>query len=486
MQLLDWLRKILRNENNPFASYIDRFVLPVGIAALVLLTPFTINNFHQGRTDVGLAILLVQALLLVDVLALRRGAPPPVHYGLLVVPMIIAMLAAVVLQGILGALWGYPIVLICHFVLSRRLALLFSVGILAALTFVIAYWIDPALAARMFASLFLTIAMINIVLNVISELQDAIVQQSERLKLERDRLGERVKELQAFFTLSELTGKEITIEELCQEFSNALPKSWQYPEITCTRIVNGGKEFRTENFVESLWMQSAPIKVHGSAEGRIEVVYLEERPEEYEGPFLKEEGLLINALAERLGHITDRKRMEAEILALSITDQLTGLHNRRGFLSLAEQQLKLSDRNKRGMQLYFADLDGLKWINDTLGHEEGDKALIEAATVLKETFRASDIIARLGGDEYAALAVDILDAKAEIFTARLQSLIDKLNNQENRRYRLSISVGCSYYDPEHPCSIDELMASADKLMYEQKQNKKGTLPQDVSLSNGIH
>jgi diguanylate cyclase (GGDEF)-like protein len=177
-----------------------------------------------------------------------------------------------------------------------------------------------------------------------------------------------------------------------------------------------------------------------------------------------------------------REKLEEELLSLSITDPLTGLHNRRGFLSLAGQQLKLSDRNKRGVLLYFADLDGLKWINDTLGHEEGDEALIEAATVLKETFRASDIIARLGGDEYAALAIDITNANTEIFTSRLQSLIDTRNNQENRRYRLSISVGCSYYDPENPCSLDELMAHADQLMYEQKQNKKGLL-QGASLSS---
>lgn len=178
MQLLDWLRKILRNKSNPFASYIARVVLPVGIAALVLLTPFAINNFLQGRIEVGLAILLVQALLLVDVLALRRGKPPPLHYGLLVVPMIVAMLAAVARQGILGALWGYPVVLICYFALSRRLAFLFSLGTLAALTFAIARWIELALAARMFATLLLTIAMINIVLNVIGELQDALVQQA--------------------------------------------------------------------------------------------------------------------------------------------------------------------------------------------------------------------------------------------------------------------------------------------------------------------
>ncbi|MBU0545067.1 MAG: PAS domain S-box protein [Proteobacteria bacterium] len=179
--------------------------------------------------------------------------------------------------------------------------------------------------------------------------------------------------------------------------------------------------------------------------------------------------------------ITDRKRMEKEILVLSITDQLTGLHNRRGFLSLAGQQLKLSERNKSGMCLFFADLDLLKWINDELGHEQGDKALIEAANMLKETFRTSDIIARLGGDEYAVLVVDITEGNSKIFTSRLQAMIDKRNNQENRKYKLSISMGCAYYDPENPCSIDDLIARADKLMYEQKQNKKGLLLQSADI-----
>jgi diguanylate cyclase (GGDEF)-like protein/PAS domain S-box-containing protein len=204
------------------------------------------------------------------------------------------------------------------------------------------------------------------------------------------------------------------------------------------------------------------------------------------GSFSLETIELLEGIASHIGEAIMRKRMEEQIISLSITDQLTGLHNRRGFLSLAEQQLKLSIRNKTVMLFFFADLDGLKWINDTLGHEEGNKALIEAATLLKETFRTSDIIARLGGDEYAALAVDIPDANSEIFTARLQSLIDTKNNQENRRYKLSISVGCSRYDPENPCSIEELMVSADKLMYEQKQNKKSLLPQGNSLSNSIH
>jgi diguanylate cyclase (GGDEF)-like protein/PAS domain S-box-containing protein len=182
-----------------------------------------------------------------------------------------------------------------------------------------------------------------------------------------------------------------------------------------------------------------------------------------------------------LRDITERKRLEEEILALTITDQLTGLHNRRGFLSLAEQQLKLSNRNKNGMLLFFADLDLLKWINDTMGHEEGDKALIEAANIFKETFRTSDIIARLGGDEYAALVVDVPETNSEVIIARLQFLTDIRNNQENRKYRLSISIGCSYYDPEHPCTIDDLIVRADKLMYEQKQKKKSLL-----TKNGLY
>ncbi|HEX7533665.1 MAG TPA: diguanylate cyclase, partial [Syntrophales bacterium] len=170
--------------------------------------------------------------------------------------------------------------------------------------------------------------------------------------------------------------------------------------------------------------------------------------------------------------ITERKKMEEGLITLSITDMLTGLYNRRGFIMLAEQQLKLSDRTKRGMLLFFTDLDGMKWINDTLGHEEGDRALMEAADILKEIFRSSDIIARMGGDEFAILAIETTDISSEIITTRLQNLIDTHNRQENRRYTLSVSIGSSFYDPENPCSIDELMAEADKSMYEHKKNKK--------------
>ena len=124
------------------------------------------------------------------------------------------------------------------------------------------------------------------------------------------------------------------------------------------------------------------------------------------------------------------------------------------------------------MLLFFADLDGMKWINDTLGHEEGDRALVDVGLILKETFRSSDIIARMGGDEFAILAIDTTGIFPEIMMARLQNQIDAHNSDGKRLYKISISMGIAYYDPGNSCSLDELMSRADKLMYEQKRSKK--------------
>jgi diguanylate cyclase (GGDEF)-like protein/PAS domain S-box-containing protein len=170
--------------------------------------------------------------------------------------------------------------------------------------------------------------------------------------------------------------------------------------------------------------------------------------------------------------ITDHKKMEEKILSLSVTDPLTGLYNRRGFLTIAEQQLKIAKRTKVGLLLLFADLDGMKWINDSLGHKKGDEALIEAASVLKKVFRESDIVARVGGDEFSVLAVGINKEDSRIIEDRLQYQIGVNNNRENRDYSLSMSVGMAYNDPENPSTIDELMSHADALMYEQKKGKR--------------
>jgi diguanylate cyclase (GGDEF)-like protein/PAS domain S-box-containing protein len=171
-------------------------------------------------------------------------------------------------------------------------------------------------------------------------------------------------------------------------------------------------------------------------------------------------------------NITERKMMEEELRALSLTDELTGLYNRRGLLALAEQHLRIAHRLKKGVFMLYADLDNLKVINDTFGHKEGDRALMEIAYVLRDSFRESDIIARIGGDEFVVLPVGSTEASVELIKERLGKKLDAHNAGIKREYELSVSVGIPYYDPEHPSSVEELLVQGDKLMYEQKRLKK--------------
>jgi len=187
-------------------------------------------------------------------------------------------------------------------------------------------------------------------------------------------------------------------------------------------------------------------------------------------------------LAERIGEqiagaianaelFLERKRMEEEIREMSFQDEMTKLYNRRGFITLAEQQLKAANRAGRPMRLTFVDCDGLKRINDTLGHEAGNQVLIETADILRQTFRESDILARMGGDEFAVLAIETAELGPEAFSQRLQWNIDQLNSAASRLYRLSMSWGTALYDPASPVSLDQLMSAADSLMYVQKKAK---------------
>jgi diguanylate cyclase (GGDEF)-like protein/PAS domain S-box-containing protein len=169
--------------------------------------------------------------------------------------------------------------------------------------------------------------------------------------------------------------------------------------------------------------------------------------------------------------ITERKQAIDALRELSLTDDLTGLANRRGFMNLAEQQLKIADRLKQGLCLFFIDLDKMKWINDTLGHKEGDNALIDTANVLRTTFRAADIIGRIGGDEFVGLAIESKETTDNQIMARLQEHLEALNTYGKRPYPLSLSVGVAQYNPDKPCSLDTLLELGDKRMYEQKQQK---------------
>jgi len=170
--------------------------------------------------------------------------------------------------------------------------------------------------------------------------------------------------------------------------------------------------------------------------------------------------------------ITGRKRLEGELRRLSLIDSLTGLYNRRGFFMHAEHLMKIVSRTKNRLTLVFADVDDLKSVNDSRGHSDGDKLLVETATFLKTVFRESDIIARIGGDEFVVLVLENSDADEASGLVRLAANLDAFNASRNSVAPLSISVGAACYQSDQHGSIDELLAQADTLMYKQKGEKR--------------
>jgi diguanylate cyclase (GGDEF)-like protein/PAS domain S-box-containing protein len=171
--------------------------------------------------------------------------------------------------------------------------------------------------------------------------------------------------------------------------------------------------------------------------------------------------------------ITERKQQERALRSLAIIDDLTGLYNRRGFLTLAERHLKLAARKKIGVFLLFADLDGLKRINDTFGHLEGDRALNDAAAILRSSFRSADIIARLGGDEFTVFPIEAAAESATILIGRLEDQLQQHNDTHAARgYRLALSVGIARFEPDSSWTIDQLLEHADRALYQQKRRKR--------------
>ncbi|MEJ2265577.1 MAG: diguanylate cyclase [Anaerolineales bacterium] len=175
-------------------------------------------------------------------------------------------------------------------------------------------------------------------------------------------------------------------------------------------------------------------------------------------------------LERALLYAVERNRYRTVLHNLSLRDELTGLLNRRGFLSLASQHLKIAERSGWTILLLFADMDGLKIINDNFGHPEGDKALRGVAGILRKTFRGSDLLARLGGDEFIALALNVTEGGALAIMMRLRQKVRDYNSQSHR-YQISLSFGVAQFDPEDHLPLDEMIAQADKALYKDKQKK---------------
>jgi diguanylate cyclase (GGDEF)-like protein len=176
-------------------------------------------------------------------------------------------------------------------------------------------------------------------------------------------------------------------------------------------------------------------------------------------------------LAQTLRYAIERHRMHSALGDLALSDELTGLHNRRGFVTLATQDLGLARRAKKNLLVAFGDLDDLKGINDTLGHGEGDAALRDVAGILRRTFRESDLIARIGGDEFAVLVRSAEDDSVEVLRQRLNDQLSDFNRRAKRRYQISISLGFAHRAAVSVPSVESLLRRADRALYQEKRRR---------------
>lgn len=183
---------------------------------------------------------------------------------------------------------------------------------------------------------------------------------------------------------------------------------------------------------------------------------------------------------ERKLELANRKlRLSNEKLAnLSISDLLTGLYNRRGFFQFGLQQMKIAKRLKKDNFLVFLDIDNLKEVNDTHGHATRDLLLQGVGSVLKKTLRESDVVGRIGGDEFAVLAMRSRGMGERSLLTRIEESVEACRVKGFPRLRVSVSMGLVRIDPQKYQQLDDFLAHADFLMYQEKRNKErqGTTP----------
>lgn len=186
-------------------------------------------------------------------------------------------------------------------------------------------------------------------------------------------------------------------------------------------------------------------------------------------------------LVRSIRYSIERYQLLMELQARSLTDELTGLYNRRGFFSLGTQQLNRARRENQRGTFVFIDMDGLKRINDTFGHQEGDKALQALSETLRQSFRGNDLIARLGGDEFVIMLPDDFSEIENVVT-RLQRCIEYFNFTHQLSYNISISYGITPLLPGERHPLDYYLTKSDELMYEQKKKKKMEFNRDKKVA----
>ena len=185
--------------------------------------------------------------------------------------------------------------------------------------------------------------------------------------------------------------------------------------------------------------------------------------------FLGKDELTARTLRRVVRYSMERHRRQQDLMRLSTRDELTGLYNRRGFLTAAEPIARLAERTNKSFLVFFADLDGLKAINDEHGHRVGDEALRDAAWILSHSFRSADIVARIGGDEFAVFAPDASPETIEIMIRRVSKWQAERNAEPDRPYEVSLSVGGVAWTTSEPRTLEMMLSEADMAAYAAKR-----------------
>ena len=246
----------------------------------------------------------------------------------------------------------------------------------------------------------------------------------------------------------------------------AVPFPWKKP--VGALVVCWNKKKRRQFLTKRISLLQHMVELTGAALGNIE------SRQDLQAQILSRKEELANVTEVHAKEMLRRDRVEEEIRHISITDVMTGLSNRRGFFLQAEQSFKVARRQRLPSIVIFADVDGLKKINDQLGHDVGDQLIRDSAEVFRDSFRASDVVARLGGDEFAAYTLEVTSSDAIL--NRIKGKIEVFNCSLSRPYQVAFSTGVVQCDPQSNMTLGDYLLIADTQMYAQKNKRRQYMP----------